>query len=481
MSLKLSRFSIFGLHGKLDISIPIHDNRLVLVGVNGLGKTTVVNFLYFLLTEQWVRLLDYEFAEIEVEINGHSIAISKSDIGTKAKSIDRQQKLLSRYATRSPFPSRYVQDLLDHPEYYRLAQLEPSATRESLARQLSRELQMPSSYLLRMLDDMPKSLQSSLFENRTDPDSIVALSDLLRTTGSHQVIYLPTYRRIEQDLKAVFPNVDDEQLRRLTSAADGDPRTRTRGHIELVQFGMQDVEKKIAEELEAIQRQMRAQLSNLTASYLQDIIRYRADAIEPGLVALMSDEVVQAILSRVEENTLSLEDKREVESAIRRLRAGATQADARDRYLTYFFSRLLDIYQGLSSSESNIRRLFDTCNRYLEGKQLIYNDTDFTSHILERDASELSWRVLSSGEKQIVSLFTHLFLSRNNSQIVLIDEPELSLSVPWQKHLLPDIAKSENCQLLVAVTHSPFIYANDLDAYAVDLSRFTGFHTNLTR
>lgn len=477
MSLRLTRFSILGLHGKLDIVIPIRDNRLVLVGVNGLGKTTVVNFLYYVLTEQWVRLLDFEFSAVELEINNQTIAITKNDIGIKAKTVERQQKVLSQYASRSPFPARFVQALIAHPLYYQLIHLEPSPSRERIARQLARELQMPASYLLRMLDDMPKALQSSLFENRTDPDSIAEVSDLLKSTGSHQVIYLPTYRRIEQDLKAVFPNVEDEQLRKLTSAAEVESASRTRGHIELVQFGMQDVEKKIAEELETIQRRMRAQLSSLTASYLQDIIRYRADKVEPALVELMSDEVVKAVLSRVEDNTLSLDDKREVENAIRRLRVDATQADARDRYLTYFFSRLLEIYQGLSSSESSIRRLFDTCNRYLERKRLFYNDTDYSSHILEKDGSELSWRVLSSGEKQVVSLFTHLFLSQEASQIVLIDEPELSLSVPWQKSLLPDISKSENCKLLVAVTHSPFIYANELDSYAVDLSKFTTFRS----
>lgn len=425
--------------------------------------------------------MDYEFAAIEVTINSKSVELTKSDITLKSNAVEGQQKILAQYATRSPFPSRSIQALLNHPDYFHVLKLEPSVIREREARRLAYDLQIPSSYLLRMLDDMPKSIQPNLFENKTDPEPIVHFSELLRSTGTHRVIYLPTYRRIEQDLKAVFPHVEDEQLRRLTSAAEGDAKARTRGHIELVHFGMQDVERKIAEELETIQRQMRAQLSSLTASYLQDIIRNRADAIDPELVELMSDDLVSIVLSRVEENTLSPEDKREVESAIRRLRSGETHAAARDLYLTYFFSRLLNIYQGLSSSEANIRRLFDTCNRYLEQKNLNYNDADFSAHILEKDGSELNWRVLSSGEKQIVSLFTHLFLSGDKSQIVLIDEPELSLSVPWQKDLLPDISKSKNCDLLVAVTHSPFIYANELDKYAVDLSRFTGYRSTFTQ
>ncbi len=55
---------------------------------------------------------------------------------------------------------------------------------------------------------------------------------------------------------------------------------------------------------------------------------------------------------------------------------------------------------------------------------------------------------------------------------VLIDEPELSLSVPWQRRFLADIRNSEFCSGLVAVTHSPFIYDNDLRRFAHGLGEF---------
>ena len=55
------------------------------------------------------------------------------------------------------------------------------------------------------------------------------------------------------------------------------------------------------------------------------------------------------------------------------------------------------------------------------------------------------------------------------NSVVLIDEPELSLSVPWQKEFLVDIVGSGLCVGLVAVTHSPFIYANNLRKYATSM------------
>lgn len=76
---------------------------------------------------------------------------------------------------------------------------------------------------------------------------------------------------------------------------------------------------------------------------------------------------------------------------------------------------------------------------------------------------------LSSGEKQIVSLFSKLYLENEKDSILIIDEPELSISMKWQRMLLPDIMRSENCKLLLTVTHSPFIFENEFDADAKDM------------
>jgi predicted ATP-binding protein involved in virulence len=59
-------------------------------------------------------------------------------------------------------------------------------------------------------------------------------------------------------------------------------------------------------------------------------------------------------------------------------------------------------------------------------------------------------------------------LSGEKNYILIVDEPELSLSVPWQKTLLPDILNTGNCQHIFAVTHSPFIFSNELRQALVD-------------
>ncbi|MEO0684253.1 MAG: AAA family ATPase, partial [Cyanobacteria bacterium J06649_11] len=92
---------------------------------------------------------------------------------------------------------------------------------------------------------------------------------------------------------------------------------------------------------------------------------------------------------------------------------------------------------------------------------------------LDDSTEPLHLSKLSSGEKQIISFFSKIYLSESDKRfIILFDEPELSLSMTWQKQLLPDILSSEKCDFLLAVTHSPFIFHNELDGYAIGLNEY---------
>lgn len=75
----------------------------------------------------------------------------------------------------------------------------------------------------------------------------------------------------------------------------------------------------------------------------------------------------------------------------------------------------------------------------------------------EYDKSLLSPSALSSGEQHQIVMFYDLIFSEKNNLLFLIDEPEISLHVGWQRQFLPDleiVAKLKGHQFLVA-THSP--------------------------
>jgi predicted ATP-binding protein involved in virulence len=45
-----------------------------------------------------------------------------------------------------------------------------------------------------------------------------------------------------------------------------------------------------------------------------------------------------------------------------------------------------------------------------------------------------------------------------NCRYIIIDEPELSLSVSWQKTLISDLLTLSPKSYIVSATHSPFIF-----------------------
>ena len=99
---------------------------------------------------------------------------------------------------------------------------------------------------------------------------------------------------------------------------------------------------------------------------------------------------------------------------------------------------------------------------------LLYKDVSVSQDGLKvsnSDGSDLELEMLSSGEQhEIVLLFDLLFETERNS-LILVDEPELSLHVAWQRKMLEDLqemAKLSDFRALLA-THSPQIIGERWD------------------
>ena len=64
---------------------------------------------------------------------------------------------------------------------------------------------------------------------------------------------------------------------------------------------------------------------------------------------------------------------------------------------------------------------------------------------------------MSAGEKQLLSFVCYNAFYENIPFI--IDEPELSLHVDWQRNLLPILKSQKTMNQIIIATHSPFIYS----------------------
>lgn len=452
----ITSFSIRGLHDAVDVRIDIQDRRVVLVGVNGLGKTTIINIFYYFLTNQWSRLSEYQFEELVLEAQDDKLAVSKKDLAALqhlpwVRHLKRRNPELRRLLMREP---NLLDALAANPNDLRVVRRVQSEF--NISPRLLSELRL-------MLEEEPS--QHELFSAGSH---VTKLGEEMARFVDGQVLYLPTYRRIERDLQKILPGVEERIHRRqFPRAGSHDP-----AFVEFVEFGMRDVEERIGAVMTGLKERARLELNNLAASYLGEVIRGEADTYDRELISSLDDETVEKILNRVEErNLLNAADRTRLRGVISRLKTSENRSSIQDKYMAHFFSKLASIHKTLTQAEVAVEDFVDVCNRYLVGKRVVFDDRSYVIAVeQENTAKLLELQHLSSGEKQIVSLFTHIYLGDASRIMVLIDEPELSLSVPWQKQLLPDIWRAGRCTFMAAVTHSPFIYDNEFEVYATDLA-----------
>ena len=119
---------------------------------------------------------------------------------------------------------------------------------------------------------------------------------------------------------------------------------------------------------------------------------------------------------------------------------------------------------ALDDLASRTRLLLDNVNGKFRNKKIRLDQNKGLVAEME-GGSPLQLEALSSGEQhELVLHYDLLFRVRPNT-VVLIDEPELSLHVVWQKRFLPDLKQIVELSGFDAVvaTHSPFIVDGEDD------------------
>ena len=197
-----------------------------------------------------------------------------------------------------------------------------------------------------------------------------------------QILYLPTYRRIEKELKALLPELEDPRAYRRDTSL---PRMglRTDAYAELVEFGMEDVSKRLTETLSDLNNNNRKEFNTLAGSYLRDVIRGIGDEFSVAEIRLLTDEAITQLLGRVEENTLSDNDKLLLRASVERLRSLTSEPSEKDAYIAHFLTKLVQASKNLIDREQTITQLVSVCNRYLEGKKLRYDELKYSLPIVD--------------------------------------------------------------------------------------------------
>ena len=88
------------------------------------------------------------------------------------------------------------------------------------------------------------------------------------------------------------------------------------------------------------------------------------------------------------------------------------------------------------------------------------NIVDSEGNVIYVSDEKIQLDQLSSGEKQMLLILTTVFLQEEKPNVLLMDEPEISLHISWQDRLIEWIRQlNPYCQVILT-THSPNIFAN---------------------
>lgn len=398
-----SEFYIEELYGKYNILIKITENKLILVAKNGASKTTLLRMIFYFLTKQWENLCSFEFKKISATINGKEYQFNRDNYRLAKSPQSRILELKEKYPMYEGF-------ILTELPKWDLNQIRENSHNIEL---VAGRYDMPPGLLAKFLDTL-------IAERTSDQDF----------DWQHYFLYLPTYRRIEEDFVNIFSDFNillGNYIKGLNDISSLDPN---------------DI---LLSEVNSTHDNDAA--DDLTMDREDDVV------FDDQLFRLLWD-------SRDREKWLKKKDNLYLE---------LVEFGMED--ISFKITEILKSGRGNLQLEEKLSKYLTVCNKYLNPeKSIAYDDNKLHITLSEVTSDAMPLSKLSSGEKQIVALFFHLYLE-DTRPYVIIDEPEISLSLRWQEEILKDILDADVTGLIVA-THSPFIIGQRLKPFAHGINEF---------
>jgi predicted ATPase len=116
-----------------------------------------------------------------------------------------------------------------------------------------------------------------------------------------------------------------------------------------------------------------------------------------------------------------------------------------------------DEYSAFKEKLEELQGVITKLNSYFikSGKQIARDeDNKITLKRIEQE-EVISWHLLSRGEKTLIYLFFAVYLYKDKVEVFLLDEPEISLHIKWQKDLIRDLSDMAIKSQFIIATHSP--------------------------
>ncbi len=475
-------FEIRGLHGYKNISLNMPYAAGIVIASNGSGKTTLLGALDAFLKGQFSRLRGLSFDEIRCRIRGinDELIVKRTDVDSYLES--SSSKEFEKIAKRIEVEPRnlfkfIVEDFsrVNRVDFWRFE----NDTFDAILRSVS--------YQEQDAFDLCTSIARSI--NIEENPIFKVQIDLSTRLSEIEVVYLPTYRRIELSLEENEADRPRSRRRRdfkflpATNLFTGD-----------IQFGLRDIRDRLQELNRKISVESNSGYRKLSADIIKDLFYGTYDDNDfDNDNNLPDQDALKLFFSRLQRG-----DQHPYNPYLNVPVPELNWENLKDssrKTLRYFLFKLNSVINSTRGTELRVEDFITVCNRYLAGgkslspvsegdvvdrhsidsKYFRFNRESLEVSLISRlSGRPMTFESLSSGEKQMVSLFSRLYLYEKE-KLLLIDEPELSLSLDWQRNILVDLISASSCRQIVAITHSPFIFDNCLEPFASSLGLSVDF------
>ncbi len=156
---------------------------------------------------------------------------------------------------------------------------------------------------------------------------------------------------------------------------------------------------------------------------------------------------------------------------------GAFECDRYDVKILfdYILNNYKKIREDFYKNSKKLTTFISIISKYIISKNFEFDDKLELIITDKKTNNRIDSNDLSSGEKKIINLFDIVVFGKANDwgdgdKILLLDEPELSLSIYWQEMLLDDLEKFSYDKIIIC-TQSPNLLTEDSIKYLIEVKK----------
>ncbi|MGK7880850.1 MAG: AAA family ATPase [Crocosphaera sp.] len=443
MSRFIKRLEAIGIHGRFDIALDFNDGINIIHGSNGTGKTTLLHILANAVNEDFRRFGYLKFQKLTIILDDDT----EIRIEQEHWSSSHSDTLTQIFINKDKVDSYRFSELLEEREQF---------------------YDHNGILMTRVPPYNPLSLKEKL-DIKQDIDI-----DLKAT-------YFPAFRTMIE----AWATIDEDEIRRFARKSPNfrkvlrsSERSTELARILFGKFVPKleypspiEIEKHINSELTEAQ----LKIANLDRNLLSQAFIKFSKAISQSSDTDDNKKDPEEVIKEITELSEKLQNSPfqvnldNADNVYKKLVEQLNSFESDPQYKT-ISSRFLDVYrdslqqrlEGQTNAYYSIETYLQSVNEFLEKKQLKIGSTNSSQgraslgvKIGDEKAIN-SLQILSSGERQVVGLI-YAASHMTDGRVVLIDEPEISLHIDWQRKLLPEMVKQLGEKQLIICTHSPVI------------------------